>query len=108
MDERRLTQVLVDFALTLAADLSVQHTLDLFAEHVVALLPVDGAGILLMDDEEAHHFVAATDEVIVRIEALTVPRRWPTSSLRTCTTRSSAERPTVRSPGCSSRRCTIR
>jgi diguanylate cyclase (GGDEF)-like protein len=70
VDDRRLSAALVDFARTLAADFSVQKTLDLFAERVVRVLPVTGAGILLMGDEQDHHFVATTDAVIMRIESL--------------------------------------
>jgi diguanylate cyclase (GGDEF)-like protein len=72
VDEGRLTAALVDFARTLAADFSIQKTLDHLAAEVVEVLPITGAGILLMDGEQDHRFVAATDEVIVRIEGLQV------------------------------------
>jgi diguanylate cyclase (GGDEF)-like protein len=72
VDDGRLAAVLVGFARTLVADLSIQTTLDELAAQVVDVLPVTGAGVLLMDGEREHHFLAATDEVIVRIEGLQV------------------------------------
>jgi diguanylate cyclase (GGDEF)-like protein len=71
-DDRRLSGVLVELARTLVADLSVQRTLDHFVAAAVGLLPIDGAGLLVMDDEEGHHLVAATDEVLHHIERLQV------------------------------------
>lgn len=71
MDEQRLSAVLVEFAHTLTTDFSLQGTLDHLVERVVEVLPVTGAGVLLMDNEgRDHHFVAATDDVIRRIETL--------------------------------------
>ena len=71
MDEQGLSAVLVDFAHTLTTEFSLQRTLDHLVERVVEVLPVTGAGVLLMDTEdERHHFVAATDDVIRRVEGL--------------------------------------
>jgi diguanylate cyclase (GGDEF)-like protein len=72
MDERRLAAVLIDFARTLTADFSLEATLDVLAKRVPEVIPVTGAGVLLMDSETDHHFVAATDDVILRIERLQV------------------------------------
>lgn len=72
MDDRRLTAVRVDFARTLTGDFSIENTLDLLVERVLGVLPVTGAGVLLMDGERDHHVIAATDDVILRIETLQV------------------------------------
>lgn len=70
MDEQRLTAVLVEFARTLTADFSIQTILDRLVQRVVEVIPVDGAGVLLMDSDVEHHFVAASDDAILGIETL--------------------------------------
>lgn len=71
MDEKRLAAVLVvDFARTLTSDFSIQTILDHLVDHVVEVIPVDGAGVLLMDSDTEHHIVAASDDVILGVEAL--------------------------------------
>lgn len=70
MDEKRLSTVLVDFARTLTSDFSIQTILDHLVDHVVEVIPVDGAGVLLMDSDTEHHFVAASDDVILGVESL--------------------------------------
>lgn len=70
MDERRLTSVLVEFASTLLGDFTIQKILDHLVDRVVEVVPVDGAGVLLMDSDVEHHFVAASDDVILEVEGL--------------------------------------
>lgn len=70
MDEQRLTTVLVEFARTLTGDFSIQKILDHLTDRVVEVIPVTGAGVLLMDSDTEHHFVAASDDMILGIEAL--------------------------------------
>ena len=72
MNERQLLDILVRFATTLTADFSIQDVLDHLVEQIVDLLPVTGAGVLLMDGDADHHFVSATDQKIRRIEGLQV------------------------------------
>ena len=72
MDEGRLAAVLVDFARTLTADFSLQTILDHLVQRVVEVLPVDGAGVLLMRSDTQHHSVAASDDVFLRIESLQI------------------------------------
>jgi diguanylate cyclase (GGDEF)-like protein len=72
MNERDLLRVLVEFATTLTDDFSIQDILDRLTEQIVMLLPVTGAGVLLMDTGGGHHFVSATDEQLRRIEGLQV------------------------------------
>jgi hypothetical protein len=70
VDEQRLTTVLVEFARTLTGDFSIQKILDHLVDRVVEVIPVSGAGVLLMDSDTEHHFVAASDDVIHGIETL--------------------------------------
>ena len=70
VDEQRLTTVLVEFARTLTADFSIQKILDHLVDRVVEVIPVDGAGVLLMDSDVEHHFVAASDDMILGVETL--------------------------------------
>jgi phosphoserine phosphatase RsbU/P len=70
VDEQRLTTVLVEFARTLTGDFSIQKILDHLADRVVEVIPVSGAGVLLMDSDTEHHFVAASDDVILGVETL--------------------------------------
>ena len=72
MDEGRLATVLVEFARMLTADFSIQTILDHLVQRVVEVIPVDGAGVLLMKSDTSHHFVAASDEIILRIESLQI------------------------------------
>jgi len=70
VDQQRLTSVLVEFARTLTDDFSIQTILDHLVDRVVEVIPVDGAGVLLMDSDTEHHFVAASDDLILGVEAL--------------------------------------
>jgi phosphoserine phosphatase RsbU/P len=70
VDEQRLTTVLVEFARTLTGDFSIQKILDHLVDRVVEVIPISGAGVLLMDSDTEHRFVAASDDVIHSIETL--------------------------------------
>ena len=70
VDEPRLTAVLVEFARTLTTDFSIQTILDHLVDRVVEVIPVDGAGVLLMDSDVEHRFVAASDDMILGVETL--------------------------------------
>ncbi|MEX2504176.1 MAG: sensor domain-containing diguanylate cyclase [Egicoccus sp.] len=72
MKERDLLRILVEFATTLTGNFSIQDILDRLTEQIVGLLPVTGAGVLLMDGGGGHHFVSATDNQLRRIEGLQV------------------------------------
>jgi diguanylate cyclase (GGDEF)-like protein len=71
-DDRRLAEVLIDFAHTLVGEFSIQAILDRLVERVLTVVPVDGAGVLLMSGEGELRFVAASDDVLQRIEGLQV------------------------------------
>lgn len=72
MNERELLDILVRFATTLTDDFSIHDVLDHLVERIVHLLPITGAGVLLMDGADAHHFVTTTDEKIRGVEGIQV------------------------------------
>ncbi len=67
--EEKLAQVLAEFAHTLGTDFSIQEMLDHLVQRVIEVLPVTGAGIMLMGTGD-HHFVAASNPVVLRLERL--------------------------------------
>ena len=68
--DRGLASVLVDFAHTLGTDFSVQKILDHLVVRIVDILPVTGAGVMLMGTGGELHFIAASNEVVTLIEGL--------------------------------------
>jgi len=70
MNQKRLSSVLAEFASTLVGDFSIQDILDRLTRRVIEVIPSDGAGVLLLDDESRLHFVSATDDRILVIERL--------------------------------------
>ncbi len=72
MDTTRgdLAQVLVEFAHTLGTDFSIQKILDHLVLRIVDILPITGAGVMLMGEQQDLHFVAASDEAVLLIEGL--------------------------------------
>jgi hypothetical protein len=65
-----LTQVLVEFAQALADEESMQRMLDHLVRRMAEVLPITGAGVMLMGADDELHFVAASNEVVLRIEGL--------------------------------------
>ncbi len=65
----KLARILVEFAETLGGDFSIQGILDHLVQRIVDMLPITGAGVMLMSGRDLH-FVAASNDVIQRIEAL--------------------------------------
>jgi diguanylate cyclase (GGDEF)-like protein len=65
-----LEQVLVEFAHTLGTDFSIQKILDHLVLRIVDILPVTGAGVMLMGERHELRFVAASNEVVMAIEGL--------------------------------------
>jgi diguanylate cyclase (GGDEF)-like protein len=49
---------------------SIQDILDRLARRVLEVIPADGAGVLLLDEQARPHFTAATDKRILVIERL--------------------------------------
>ena len=68
--EQRLLNVLVEFARTLGTDFSVESILDRLVHRVLDVLPVTGAGVMVMGENDELHFLAASDSTIEEIETL--------------------------------------
>jgi EAL domain len=62
--------VLAEFARTLVGDFPIQAILDRLARRVIEVIPADGAGVLLLDEDAQLHFASATDDRILVIERL--------------------------------------
>ena len=62
--------MLAEFARTLVGNFSIQDILDRLARRVLEVIPADGAGVLLLDEQARLHFTAATDKQILIIEHL--------------------------------------
>jgi len=65
-----LAQVLVEFAHTLGTDFSIQKILDHLVQSIVEVLPITGAGVMLMGERQELHFIAASDSTVMAIERL--------------------------------------
>jgi diguanylate cyclase (GGDEF)-like protein len=70
VDEGKLSAVLSDFARTLATDFPIQGILDHLVKRIVDVLPVTGAGVMVISGESAPHYIAASDEAALRFEQL--------------------------------------
>ena len=68
--DQALAEVLAEFAHTLGTDFSVQKILDHLVRRVVDILPVTGAGVMVMGKGQELHFIAASNAVVMRIEGL--------------------------------------
>jgi diguanylate cyclase (GGDEF)-like protein len=68
--DRLLAQVLVEFARNLGSDFSIQKILDHLVLSIVEILPVTGAGVMLMGADDQLHFLAASNEKVMAIETL--------------------------------------
>jgi GAF domain-containing protein len=66
----QLAEVLVTFAHTLGTDFSIQKILDHLMQSIVEILPVDGAGVMLMNARQELHFIAASDSTVLAFEDL--------------------------------------
>jgi diguanylate cyclase (GGDEF)-like protein len=67
---KKLRDLLAEFARTLTGDFHVQETLDQLVLRVVDVLPVTGAGVMVMGPADELHFAAASNETVTEIEAL--------------------------------------
>ncbi len=72
VEEKRLAEALTDFARTLTHDFPISAILDQFVARLPQVVPVTGAGVLLMGADHDMHFVAASDDVLLQIEALQI------------------------------------
>jgi len=70
VDDKQLTSVLSEFALTLATDFSISSILDHLVQRMVEILPVTSAGVTLIDAQHSPRYVAASDAAALRYEGL--------------------------------------
>jgi signal transduction histidine kinase len=68
--EQRLSEVLREFARTLATDFPIQGILDHLVERIVDVLPIDAAGVTLISPTTVPRFIAASDESAMAFERL--------------------------------------
>jgi two-component system sensor histidine kinase/response regulator len=68
--DRRLAEVLVEFARTMITDFDIQRILDRLVERIVDVMPVTSAGVTIISPGEAPHYVAASDDAALRFEKL--------------------------------------
>jgi GAF domain-containing protein len=72
VDHKLLVDVLVRFVRTLATPYQIEDVLALLCREVTDVLPVTGAGVMLEEAEGMLRFVAASDDVVRRIEELQI------------------------------------
>ena len=72
MDEDRLSDVLGEFARTLATDFPIQEILDHLVDRIVDVLPVDAAGVTLISPRGNPRYAASSNEAALRFEQLQV------------------------------------
>jgi signal transduction histidine kinase len=70
MNEVRLSEVLSEFARTLATDFPIQRILDHLVRRIVDVLPIDAAGVTLISPGVLPHLVAASNDAALRFERL--------------------------------------
>jgi diguanylate cyclase (GGDEF)-like protein len=70
--EQRLSELLVDFARTLVTDFPIQAILDHLTSRILEVLPVTGAGVMIMGSDTEMHFASASDKVLLQIEGLQI------------------------------------
>ncbi len=68
--ENRLSDVLTEFARTLATDFPIQGILDHLVERIVHVLPITAAGVTLISPGTSPRFIAASNESAMRFEQL--------------------------------------
>ncbi|MDQ1397545.1 MAG: hypothetical protein QOG64_2804, partial [Acidimicrobiaceae bacterium] len=68
--DRRLSDVLSEFARTLVTDFPIQAILDHLVLRIVDVLPITAAGVTLIAPGADPHYVAASDESALRFERL--------------------------------------
>ncbi|MDX6373419.1 MAG: hypothetical protein QOD98_2407 [Nocardioidaceae bacterium] len=66
----RLSDVLSEFARTLATDFPIQGILDHLVHRIVDVLPIDAAGVTLISAAGEPRFIATSDESALRFERL--------------------------------------
>jgi diguanylate cyclase (GGDEF)-like protein len=70
VNETSLADLLAEFAHTLVGGFQIQEILDHLVARIVDVLPVTGAGVMVMGPAGELHFVAASNDTILEIESL--------------------------------------
>ncbi len=70
VQEDKLSEVLSEFARTLATDFPIQAILDHLVERIVEVLPITAAGVTLISSGTPPQYVAASDPSALRFEQL--------------------------------------
>lgn len=70
VQEAKMSAVLSEFARTLATDFPIQAILDQLVHRIVELLPVTAAGVTLIAEGKAPHYIAASDASALHFEKL--------------------------------------
>jgi signal transduction histidine kinase len=70
MDEDKLSDVLGEFARTLATDFPNQGILDHLVHRIVTVLPIDAAGVTLISASAQPRYIASSDASALRFERL--------------------------------------
>ena len=68
--QRRLSEVLSEFARPLVTDFPIQGILDHLVKRIVDVLPISAAGVTLISPGSDPRYVAASDESALRFEQL--------------------------------------
>ncbi len=68
--EQKLSDVLGEFARTMATEFPIQAILDHLVDRIADVLPVDGAGVTLLSPGVGPRFMAASDDAARRYEQL--------------------------------------
>jgi diguanylate cyclase (GGDEF)-like protein len=68
--DRKLSEVLREFARTLATDFPIQRILDHLVERMLECLPITAAGVTLIAEGQAPRYIAASDANALRFERL--------------------------------------
>jgi diguanylate cyclase (GGDEF)-like protein len=66
----KLTGLLADFVGNVGSDFRIHDILDQLVKRIVGVLPVSGAGVMLMGARDELHFAAASNVAILAIETL--------------------------------------
>jgi diguanylate cyclase (GGDEF)-like protein len=70
VDEDKLSAVLGEFARTMITDFPIQRILDRLVDRIVEVLPITSAGVTLIAEGSAPHYIAASDDTARRFEEL--------------------------------------
>src|SRR6202521_5196077 len=68
--DQQLSEVLRDFARTMATDFPIQGILDHLVRRIVDILPISAAGVTLISPGVDPRYVAASDDSALRFEQL--------------------------------------